>query len=230
MKCTSLTWVIANSFFTPMEKFPEFPTGSYGLGWFINNYRGQKLVHHGGNIDGFSAMVAFIPEEKCGVVVLTNLDGTPLRDIIMFNVFDRLLGQKQIPWSQRMKKEYKIRDNAVKQGKENSQAKRVRGARPSHKINAYVGDYEHPGYGTLTILKTDNNLKASYNGLEMKLKHYHYDVFDAYSEELDTGFKLNFFSDVQGNISSLSAPMGTQRERHHFHAKIRRQVVRCTIP
>jgi CubicO group peptidase (beta-lactamase class C family) len=28
---------------------------SYGLGWFIRDYRGHQLVYHGGNIQGFSA-------------------------------------------------------------------------------------------------------------------------------------------------------------------------------
>src|SRR5205807_3855040 len=50
----------------------------YGLGWFLQDYRGRKLVEHGGNIDGMSAMVAMLPEEKLGLVVLTNLNGAQL--------------------------------------------------------------------------------------------------------------------------------------------------------
>ena len=34
---------------------------SYGLGWFIRDYRGHRLVYHGGNIEGFSALVALLP-------------------------------------------------------------------------------------------------------------------------------------------------------------------------
>ncbi len=33
---------------------------SYGMGFFVTTYRGHKFVHHGGNIDGFSALVAFL--------------------------------------------------------------------------------------------------------------------------------------------------------------------------
>jgi hypothetical protein len=199
--------VISNAFFGPLEKYPEFANGSYGLGWFINTYHGQKLVHHGGNIDGFSAMVAFMPDEKCGVVVLTNLNGTPVRDIAMLNLFDRFLGKKQLPWSQRMKKEYKELEDAVKKGKKQGQTKRVHNTRPSHQPEAYIGEFEHAGYGTVTISKDTDGLKSNYNGMDMKLKHYHYDVFEMTNEEIEMTLKVNFFSDVHGNITSFSTPL-----------------------
>ena len=33
---------------------PERAFPCYGLGWFVESYRGHTLVHHSGNIDGFS--------------------------------------------------------------------------------------------------------------------------------------------------------------------------------
>ncbi len=81
--------------------YPEMGSQSYGMGFFITTYRGHKLVEHGGNIDGFSALLAFLPADQVGVVVLTNLDGNPLPTIIANNVFDRLLGLDPVPWNQR---------------------------------------------------------------------------------------------------------------------------------
>jgi CubicO group peptidase (beta-lactamase class C family) len=72
-------------------KWKELLPGSYGLGWFIYPYRGWQIVEHGGNIDGFSALVALIPAENIGVVVLTNLDGTSLPTSIAYRVLDLLL-------------------------------------------------------------------------------------------------------------------------------------------
>src|SRR5262249_52053109 len=46
---------------------PETHFMAYGLGWMLQDYRGKKLVQHGGNIDGMSALVAMIPEEKLGL-------------------------------------------------------------------------------------------------------------------------------------------------------------------
>lgn len=39
---------------------------NYGLGWMIGSYRGHYLVEHGGNINGFSANVAFFPVRSVG--------------------------------------------------------------------------------------------------------------------------------------------------------------------
>ena len=77
---------------------PGMPTvaalspGSYGLGWFIHTYRGHYRVQHGGNIDGFSALVTLFPRDELGVVVLTNRSGAVLRDGLPYDIIDRLLG------------------------------------------------------------------------------------------------------------------------------------------
>jgi len=71
--------------------FPEESEDSYGMGFMVSQYRGHKRVEHGGNLDGFSAELAFLPNDGIGVVVLTNLDGTGMANAIAWNVFDRLL-------------------------------------------------------------------------------------------------------------------------------------------
>jgi len=42
----------------------------------VNTYRGHSRIHHGGNIDGFSAMVSMLPRDGLGFVVLANKNGT----------------------------------------------------------------------------------------------------------------------------------------------------------
>jgi CubicO group peptidase (beta-lactamase class C family) len=58
----------------------DSPLGGYGFGWFLSKWNHVPVVEHGGNIDGFNANVAFIPEQKLGVVVLTNVFISPLAD------------------------------------------------------------------------------------------------------------------------------------------------------
>lgn len=69
------------------------PNGSvaYGLGWFIQELKGRKIVQHGGNIDGFNSMVAMMPDEKIGFVMLTNVSASPLGNEMMQIVFSGLL-------------------------------------------------------------------------------------------------------------------------------------------
>src|SRR5262249_35720254 len=42
-----------------------------GFGWYVRDYRGRKVVQHGG---GWGADMAFVPEEKLAVAVLSNRD------------------------------------------------------------------------------------------------------------------------------------------------------------
>ncbi|MDZ7778451.1 MAG: serine hydrolase domain-containing protein [Gemmatimonadota bacterium] len=78
---------------------PAFGVQSYALGWFVDSYRGHFRVHHGGNIDGFSAMVALFPHDELGIVVLTNKNGTPLAEFAARQVADRVLELEPRDWS-----------------------------------------------------------------------------------------------------------------------------------
>jgi CubicO group peptidase (beta-lactamase class C family) len=68
---------------------------NYGLGWFLQDWKGLKVVQHGGNIDGFNAMVATIPEKKLGFVMLTNVTGSPLGNELMSLVWENILEEKK---------------------------------------------------------------------------------------------------------------------------------------
>jgi CubicO group peptidase (beta-lactamase class C family) len=191
--------------------FPELSETSYGMGFFISAYRGHKSVDHGGNIDGFSAFLSFLPGDQIGVVVLSNLDGTPLPGVIANNVFDRLLGMEQVPWSKRFLDLEQKGKEGEQQAKDKGYTARKTGTHPSHDLNAYIGDYSNPGYGMATIAPDGDSFKLSLNKVNRTLKHYHYDVFEVPDSPHDDFAKLKvmFFSDLSGEISSLSMPLET---------------------
>lgn len=68
------------------------PKLAYGLGWFLREWRGKPVVEHGGNVDGFNALVAFMPEERLGFVMLTNVTSSPLGQTAMEAVWSNLAG------------------------------------------------------------------------------------------------------------------------------------------
>lgn len=65
----------------------------YGMGWFLQDWKGRKVVQHGGNIDGFAAQVGMIPEAGIGYVLLCNVSFTPLQSMSMGLVWEALLGE-----------------------------------------------------------------------------------------------------------------------------------------
>jgi CubicO group peptidase (beta-lactamase class C family) len=160
------------------SKYDELPYISYGLGWFIEPYRGYDFIHHGGNINGFSTMTTLMPRHNLGVVVLSNLNGTPAPWILCLNAYERLLGLDQRPWTERLKKDEAEWKAGEEKGKEKSEADRVSDTQPSHPLESYVGEYEHPGYGILSFTLNDGALQAQLNDTPFPVKHYHYDTFE----------------------------------------------------
>lgn len=65
----------------------------YGLGWFLRQWNGHKVVEHGGNIDGFNSQVALMPDQKLGFVLLTNVTASPLGGVAMNTIWKNLVGE-----------------------------------------------------------------------------------------------------------------------------------------
>ncbi len=81
--------------FKPQMKVDASGTVNYALGWFVQKWNGMTVVQHGGNIDGFNALVALIPEKKLGFVMLTNVSASSLGNELMPIVWENVLGKPQ---------------------------------------------------------------------------------------------------------------------------------------
>jgi len=188
-------------------KYDETFYSTYGMGWGITAYRGHLKLQHGGGIDGFTALVTFMPRDNIGIVILTNRSGTPLPSIVANNVYDRLIGFNQIDWNKRIREEVeKAKEEAEKAKKEKDKDRKLN-TNPSHSLEDYAGDYDHPGYGVLSVKKEGDQLKAEYNSIPFTLTHYHYDIFEFHNEFLDITTKVSFFTDLKGNIGSLAVQL-----------------------
>lgn len=188
-------------------KFAETPMNAYALAWQVGPYRGHMRLEHGGNIDGFSALTTLLPDDNIGIVVLTNLSGNPVPGIVTMNAIDRLLGMETVDWNDRFTTFYNEIEAASEKGKEKAASDRVPDTHPSHALEDYVGDYEHPGYGTMSIDMPHDELQVTFHEMVFPLKHYHYDVFECIAERFDTVLKLSFATNVKGDIESLSTPL-----------------------
>lgn len=195
-----------------LSKREELFYATYGMGWGITAYRGHPVLAHGGGIDGFISNISFLPRDKAGVVVLTNSDrgGGALCSIIRYNVYDRILRMKQIPWSKRIKEQIEKTKKEQEEAKKKKKESRILNTKPSHKLEDYTGEYENPGYGILTIKKEGDQLTATFNGLEFKGQHFHYDIFEFTSDFFDEDKqKATFHTDVKGSINKVSIPLQT---------------------
>lgn len=190
------------------QNFYQAELLSYGLGWFIQDYRGRVLVHHGGNIDGFSAQVSFLPHERAGVVVLTNLNETLLPVALTYAIFDRALGLEPIDWNERLKRVQDEIKQAVNQGKASAGVQSGPGAAPAHPLDDYAGEYEHPGYGKVAVEREGvEGLSAAYNGIAYSLRHLTYDAFQLRNDALDLLMNASFSADARGGVNRLAVAL-----------------------
>ena len=187
-------------------QFAELGENSYGMGFGVTQYRGHKMVSHGGAIDGFRSELAFLPNEKIGIVVFVNLDGTSMPNVIVYNVLDRLLGLDLVPWNQRFLEIEKKSEQSKEEAKKRGFTAPTPDTHPSHDLKDYVGEYENPGYGRVTIEAQGEGFLMKINRLSSPLKHFHYDVFSVPEDPLNPleSQKVIFHTDVNGTISSLS--------------------------
>jgi len=206
------------------SNYTEIAYSSYGMGWAVTTYRGHPMINHSGGIDGFSTLTTFFPQDAIGIVVLANMGGTPISGILTFNAFDRLLGMDEVPWSERSKKEREEFKAASEKGKEKSETDRVPGTTPSHPLDAYTGDFEHPGYGTLSVQLDGDQLQITYNSMVFPLKHYHYDIFEFTLEKWEMNFKVSFLTNVKGDIDTLTAPLEPTVKDIVFKRAVRKEM------
>ena len=183
---------------------------TYGMGLAVSTYRGRKLVQHGGGIDGFISQMSWMPKERIGVVVLTNMSGNnPVPNIVTRNVFDRLLERDQIDWVARTRQQEKEGVERRDKQRKEREAERKPNTTPSHPLSAYAGAFEHPGYGRLTVQAAGDALEISFDGFKVPLKHFHYDVFEIADPNSPLSGRVMFVMDKKGDIERLAVPFET---------------------
>ena len=178
---------------------------AYGMGRWTASYRGRFIAFHGGDLPGFHSQISYMPNEHIGVIVFVIGDHiAPLYNPISYNVYERLLGMDQVPWTER------LLDIRLKNKKAGTEARskagfgRVPDTRPSHPLTDYVGEYEHPAYGTLKIGLKDNQLQFEFHKIHFPMTHFHYDRFDTADDEQEGKWSVNFATNPQGDVDKAT--------------------------
>jgi CubicO group peptidase (beta-lactamase class C family) len=132
---------------------------SYGMGWFVEDYRGQLVWQHGGNTVGMTAAVGMLPEKKFGVVVLSNMDHTPLPEILRRYIFDLQLGVPARDLSAETYAQYKAQLRRADSVEAAQLAQHPANAVPPLPLAAYAGTYGDSLYGELVVSVNDGQLE-----------------------------------------------------------------------
>lgn len=195
----------------PSEELPNVLYANYGYGWFLHSYKGHYMVEHGGNIDGFSASVAFYPTDNLGIVVLTNQNGSAVPSLIRNIAADHMLNVDKTDWAKKHKEDLEKALKAQEEMEDTDQSSNVKNTRPSHILLDYTGTYENKGYGEFDVILESDSLFATLNGKKIYFNHFHYDTFELidYSEgkadttQIGKSLKVSFTTNVAGDIDYI---------------------------
>jgi CubicO group peptidase (beta-lactamase class C family) len=185
------------------QGFWELLNPAYGVGRQTAAYRGHLLTFHGGDLPGFHSQISFLPNDKIGVIVLVISDhSAPLYNVVSYNVYERLLGMDQTPWSQRRLAQRLASKKAGTEARAKADADRVSNTKPSHALADYVGDYENSAYGILKIGLKNDVLQFGFHEFQFPMSHFHYDRFDTPDDEQYGKFSVNFRTNPQGDVDN----------------------------
>ena len=179
----------------------------YGLGWFLEEYAGRGIVAHTGGVNGFVTSVALVPEEKLGIIVLTNTDANNFYEALRYEIMDAYLGLPFRNYSNVYKgfqSQGDIRQADWLKKKKDTISKNNPTELP---LNAYAGNYVHEVYGKMDI-KNENGK------LIMRFEHHkgRYGTLEplggnrflcTYSDPL-YGVKVLPFTVVNGKVKSVT--------------------------
>jgi CubicO group peptidase (beta-lactamase class C family) len=169
--------IIERDEFYPTSQLTQPHWTTYGLGWFQQDYAGQKLDFHTGSIDGMVAIVGLLREKNLGVVVLSNLDSSQLRHALMLSVFDRYLGRSGRDWSTDLRALYAERKKEADDALAKTAAARHTGTRPSLELARYAGHYLDPRATAVDVSLENGALRLAFGRGHARLEHWHYDTF-----------------------------------------------------
>jgi CubicO group peptidase (beta-lactamase class C family) len=134
----------------------------YGLGWFMEEYAGRKIVEHTGGVNGFVTSVTLVPEEKLGIIVLTNTDANGFYEALKWEIMDAYLALPYRDYSR-----FYLTRQLANEAETEKQLKAKRDTvamRPAAELPlpAYTGDYVHDVYGRMNIRLQDGKLVATF--------------------------------------------------------------------
>jgi CubicO group peptidase (beta-lactamase class C family) len=152
----------------------------YALGFFVRDYRGNKVVSHTGGLPGYVSQVTLVPALRLGVAVFTNQESGGAFRAVTNYIVDYYLGVDDTDWIAA------YRAAAARQEAETAAAERaILAARdslsgPSLPLAAYAGTYADPWYGDVTITEGGDGLVMRFGATPLlvgDLENWQHDTF-----------------------------------------------------
>jgi CubicO group peptidase (beta-lactamase class C family) len=187
---------------------PVQPTfNTYALGWDIRDYRGAKIVWHGGAVFGFLTAVVLIPEKHVGFSIEINSEDGEIIIGLMYELLDHYLGLPADTWPEKLRAE---KTQRVQEALKLYQAAAAKPAKigPSLPLARYVGTYADPWYGNIEIAQSKGGLTIDFKSTPRMggpLEHWQYDSFiTRFDDKTIEPAYVTFGLDADGKVERVT--------------------------
>ncbi|KAG0325766.1 hypothetical protein BG000_001687 [Podila horticola] len=183
------TWIVQK---TLPPRDPDSSLSAYGMGWFIEQYKGRHTILHGGQNPGYRSNMVLFPHDDLAVIVLSNTLFNELVGAIPYYIADCVLNlPKTKDWLFEVAVQ-ETRDLYKFFGAHNNPEildsffpPRLQQNPPTRLFEEFAGEYTHP-YAQKILIRVEPGtseedsapaLACKLGAFDRTLEHYHYDSF-----------------------------------------------------
>lgn len=197
----------------PIRPFPEpiaaiTPQFSgYGLGWSVQDYRGVRVVQHGGAVFGVLAFVMLVPERGIGISLQINSEDVDVMRGLGYELLDHYLGLPPRDWVAAFATWNRQRLDDGLAALEAAGGPARRPSRPSLPPAGYAGRYADAWYGPIAIAAQSGRLRIDFlqtPNMAGTLTHWQYDTFRADWDDasIEPAY-VSFALDADGQVAQI---------------------------
>ncbi|HXC06734.1 MAG TPA: serine hydrolase, partial [Bacteroidia bacterium] len=180
---------------------------TYGLGWFLEDYEGKKIISHDGGANGFVTTTCFIPELNLGIVVLTNTDQNNLYGALRQQIIDSYLN---LPW--RNYSDYYRKREVLSEQKEAKQKEIWKYTlqqyhSPAFEPKEYTGTYKNDVYGLIDIVEENKSLVIHFShhpALKGNLQYLDKETFLCTYSDPEYGVEETSFNEKDNKVMGVT--------------------------
>lgn len=189
------------------ETYPLY----YALGWIRMDYSPYPIIWHNGSTLGVYNFLGFIPQEKLGIVILSNGRNTQLAAALALQFFDMYFEKADQNWSQKL----------LAKAKEQSKPKpdSIDDSLPPMPLTNYTGMYHNLIYGDANVREENGSLVLviGKNKTALNLKHWDRDIFTLTWLPFEVEPLKVFFSlDEHGKVAKMQIDLLTKEGSGDF--------------
>jgi len=170
--------------------------------------REKKILGHGGGYDGFISNTTFVPEEKLGMVFLTNKNSS-LYYPLKYKTLDVLLGtDEETDWSADFLSMMSGREGQKEEARAKAEEARAKDSKPTLPVEAYLGTYNCKMYGDAKVYMDGDQMMLDMEPTDIflgELNHWQYNTWQIEFKQvpsLPPGL-VNFVIDDQGKVVEM---------------------------